>query len=184
MVRGPSPSRRDEEPPQPPSTTSLSIEEVIELLDTDPERSSEDHASFAEFVQEIQDTAVSQSNGTHFDVPDAVEDCHGQHRTTRWQSRSLVSRAVRGLLPCPARSGTPRVSGSGSRLGARLAPRITKGSPGTICRSGSPVINRERLSRFQRMFIWYSGAGEGWALYAERLMDELGYFEKPEYRLG
>ena len=28
------------------------------------------------------------------------------------------------------------------------------------------------------------GAGEGWALYAERLMDELGYFEKPEYRLG
>ena len=32
--------------------------------------------------------------------------------------------------------------------------------------------------------IWYSGAGEGWALYAERLMDELGFFEKPEYRLG
>ena len=46
------------------------------------------------------------------------------------------------------------------------------------------MINRERLSRFHRMFIWYSGAGEGWALYAERLMDELGYFEKPEYRLG
>ena len=48
---------------------TMSIEEVIELLDTDPERSSEDHASFAEFVQEIQDTAVSQLNGTHFDVP-------------------------------------------------------------------------------------------------------------------
>jgi uncharacterized protein (DUF885 family) len=32
--------------------------------------------------------------------------------------------------------------------------------------------------------IWYSGSGEGWALYAERLMDELGFFEKPEYRLG
>jgi uncharacterized protein (DUF885 family) len=46
------------------------------------------------------------------------------------------------------------------------------------------VINRDRLSRFHRLFIWYSGAGEGWALYAERLMDELGYFDKPEYRLG
>ena len=29
-----------------------------------------------------------------------------------------------------------------------------------------------------------SGHGEGWALYAERLMDELGFFERPEYRLG
>jgi uncharacterized protein (DUF885 family) len=29
-----------------------------------------------------------------------------------------------------------------------------------------------------------SGHGEGWALYAERLMDELGHLERPEYRLG
>jgi uncharacterized protein (DUF885 family) len=49
---------------------------------------------------------------------------------------------------------------------------------------GFAVLQRERLSRFHRQFIWYSGAGEGWALYAERLMDELGYFEYPEYRLG
>jgi uncharacterized protein (DUF885 family) len=45
-------------------------------------------------------------------------------------------------------------------------------------------MERENLSRFQRMVIWYPGSGEGWALYAERLMDELGFFEKPEYRLG
>jgi uncharacterized protein (DUF885 family) len=29
-----------------------------------------------------------------------------------------------------------------------------------------------------------SGHGEGWALYAERLMDEFGFLENPEYRLG
>jgi uncharacterized protein (DUF885 family) len=32
--------------------------------------------------------------------------------------------------------------------------------------------------------VWYSGYGEGWAMYTERLMGELGYFEKPEYELG
>jgi uncharacterized protein (DUF885 family) len=32
------------------------------------------------------------------------------------------------------------------------------------------------------MFV--PGHGEGWALYAERLMDELGYLEDPAYRLG
>jgi uncharacterized protein (DUF885 family) len=31
---------------------------------------------------------------------------------------------------------------------------------------------------------WVSGSGEGWALYAERLMDELGYFTDPADRLG
>ena len=31
---------------------------------------------------------------------------------------------------------------------------------------------------------WVSGHGEGWALYAERLMDELGYLDDPADRLG
>jgi uncharacterized protein (DUF885 family) len=29
-----------------------------------------------------------------------------------------------------------------------------------------------------------SGHGEGWALYAERLCDEFGWFENPDHRLG
>ena len=31
---------------------------------------------------------------------------------------------------------------------------------------------------------WVSGHGEGWALYAERLMDELGYLDDPGDQLG
>jgi uncharacterized protein (DUF885 family) len=45
------------------------------------------------------------------------------------------------------------------------------------------TVNSEKLSRFQRN-EFVSGHGEGWALYAERLMDELGFLGKPEYRLG
>lgn len=59
-----------------------------------------------------------------------------------------------------------------------------EGFPGHHLQVGTVVLERANLSRFQRSVIWYSGAGEGWALYAERLMDELGFFEKPEYRLG
>ena len=43
---------------------------------------------------------------------------------------------------------------------------------------------QERLSSFQRQLGFYSGHGEGWALYAERLMEELGYLENPDYLLG
>ena len=59
-----------------------------------------------------------------------------------------------------------------------------EGFPGHHLQVCYALAEQERLSRFHRMYVWYSGAGEGWALYAERLMDELGYFEKPEYRLG
>jgi len=59
-----------------------------------------------------------------------------------------------------------------------------EGFPGHHLQVATAVHEREKLSRFQRSVVWYSGAGEGWALYAERLMDELGFFEKPEYRLG
>ncbi len=162
---------------------SMSIEEVIELLDTDPERSSEDHASFAEFVQGIQDTAVSQLNGTHFDVP-------AQLRTVTVNIAppgGSLGAWYHGPSEDFSRPGSIWYA-PGERVRIPYWGEVTtayhEGFPGHHLQVGIAQINRERISRFQRMFIWYSGAGEGWALYAERLMDELGYFEKPEYRLG
>ena len=45
-------------------------------------------------------------------------------------------------------------------------------------------FRRDRLNRFQRTMGWNAGHGEGWALYAERLMGELGYFDDPAFELG
>jgi uncharacterized protein (DUF885 family) len=41
-----------------------------------------------------------------------------------------------------------------------------------------------QLSQFQTTVGFVSACGEGWALYAERLMDELGFLEPPGARLG
>jgi uncharacterized protein (DUF885 family) len=40
------------------------------------------------------------------------------------------------------------------------------------------------LNKWRRLDLWISGHGEGWALYAERLMAELGYMEDPGHRMG
>jgi len=58
-----------------------------------------------------------------------------------------------------------------------------EGVPGHHLQIGMAIVNREKLSRFQRN-EFVSGHGEGWALYAERLMDEFGFLARPEYRLG
>jgi uncharacterized protein (DUF885 family) len=162
---------------------SKSVEEVIDLLNTEAAHSAPNHDAFAHFVQGIQDTAVRQLDGSHFDVPEPLQ-------------RVTVNLAPPGgSLGAWYISPSEDLSRPGSiwyALGERVripywsevSTAYHEGFPGHHLQVGMSVINRDRLSRFHRLFIWYSGAGEGWALYAERLMDELGYFEKPEYRLG
>ena len=162
---------------------SKTVEEVIDFLDTEAAHSAPDHDAFVRFVQEIQDTAVEQLNGSHFDVPDPLK-------------RVTVNMAPPGgSLGAWYHSPSEDLSRPGSiwyAPGERIripywsevSTAYHEGFPGHHLQVGISVINRDQMSRFHRLFIWYSGAGEGWALYAERLMDELGYFEKPEYRLG
>ena len=59
-----------------------------------------------------------------------------------------------------------------------------EGVPGHHLQVAQAVVQRESLNRWQRLMCWYSGHGEGWALYAERLMDELGYLDDPGNKLG
>jgi len=56
--------------------------------------------------------------------------------------------------------------------------------PGHHLQCATAVIEADRLSRYQRTDAWISGYGEGWALYAERFMDELGAFDDPAIELG
>lgn len=46
------------------------------------------------------------------------------------------------------------------------------------------MYQAESLTRFQRLGVAISGHGEGWALYAEWLMHELGYLDDPVHELG
>jgi len=160
-----------------------SIEEVIELLDTDPSRSAPDHQAFARFVKGIQDEAVEQLDGSAFDVPDEIREVT--------VNIAPPGGSLGAWYHNPSADFSPPCSiwyapGERTRIPywGEVATAYHEGFPGHHLQVGVAILQREKLSRFQRNFIWYSGSGEGWALYAERLMDELGYFANPEYRLG
>ncbi len=160
-----------------------SVAEVIELLDTDPDRSAPDHQAFAGFVKDIQRTAVEQLAGEHFEVPDALREVD----VNIAPPGGALGAWYNGPAEDFSRPGSIWYA-PGERVRIPYWQEVStayhEGFPGHHLQVGIALMSKESMSRFHRIYIWYSGAGEGWALYAERLMDELGYFEKPEYRLG
>ncbi len=160
-----------------------SIAEVIEMLDTDPERMAPSHEAFAEFVEGIQAEAVDQLSGEHFDVPTelrkvTVNIAPGDGALGAW---------YHGPSEDMSRPGSIWYA-PGSRTAIPVWQEVStayhEGFPGHHLQVGIGVMLRDEVSRYHRLFMWKSGAGEGWALYAERLMEELGYFANAEYRLG
>ncbi len=159
------------------------VEEVIELLETDPERTAATRRDFIEFISGIQQRAIEQLAGHHFDVPDELKVVTVNIAPP---GGSLGAWYV-GPSEDFSRPGSIWYAhGERERLPLwqEVSTAYHEGFPGHHLQVGTAVMEREKLCRFHRSVIWYSGAGEGWALYAERLMDELGFFEKPEYRLG
>ena len=159
------------------------VSEVIDDLETDPARSAPDLDSFVAFVQQRLDQAVVELDGTHFDVPDEIK-------------RVTVNIAPPGgALGAWYISPSEDFSRPGSvwysfgeltvkSLWQEVSTAYHEGFPGHHLQVGTAMCQGERLSRAHRLLIWYPGYGEGWALYTERLMEELGYFERPEYLLG
>ena len=159
------------------------IEEVIELLDTDPGRAEPSHEAFAAFVEKIQAEAVEQLAGEHFDVPEelrrvTVNIAPGDGALGAWYHAPSEDMSRPGSIwyAPGSRTAIP--------VWQEVSTAYHEGFPGHHLQVGTAVRLRDEVSRFHRLFLWKSGAGEGWALYAERLMDELGFFANPEYRLG
>ncbi len=162
-----------------------SIRQVADLLETDPERSAPNRAAFVEFVRSRQLQALSDLDGPHFDVPDTIKTVSvniappGGPLGAYYMgpSEDLVTRPGGIWYSLPAEDGP-------IPLYQEVSTAYHEGFPGHHLQVALVMTFAERLSRFHRLMVWYSGYGEGWALYTERLMHELGYFEKPDYVFG
>jgi uncharacterized protein (DUF885 family) len=69
-------------------------------------------------------------------------------------------------------------------LWTEIATAYHEGVPGHHLQLGQVCWLSDRLNPFQGLLGMISGHAEGWALYAERLMGELGYLENPDHYLG
>jgi hypothetical protein len=71
-----------------------------------------------------------------------------------------------------------------SVLSSAVTSTCREGLRGHHLQVAQTVYRAELLNRYQRLLSWSSGHGEGWAPYAERLMDDRGYLSDPADKLG
>ena len=160
-----------------------SLAEVRHFLDTDPSHSIQGEGALRDWLQELMDDAMSfLIDNNHFSIPDSIRTVEamisppGGAAAMYYTGPSEdLSRPGRTWYPTNGRTVFPRWS--------EPTTAYHEGVPGHHLQVAIATINSEKLSRFQRN-TFVSGHGEGWALYAERLMEEFGFLENPEYRLG
>lgn len=156
--------------------------EIIELLNTDPARRA-GRREFVDIMQQRQLIALDELAGSHFDIPEPVK----QIQTHLAPPGGFIGAYYVSPSEDFSRPGTVWFAvGENETIPVwdNVSTAYHEGFPGHHLQTGVQMSSTEHTSRLQRMWVWYSGAGEGWALYAERLMRELGYFEKPEYEFG
>lgn len=159
------------------------IKQAYSQLDADPARRISGAEAFRDWMQQLADRAVSELAGTQFDIPEEiarVECC-------------IAPTTDGGIYYTPPAEDFSRPG----RMWWAVPEGITdfstwqevttvyhEGVPGHHLQVGGAVYNKHLLNRWQRLLCWVSGHGEGWALYAERLMDDLGYLSDPGDRMG
>ena len=161
----------------------VGVEGAKELLESDPERAIDGVDAFQQWMQNLQETTIADLNGTHFDLPEPVRRIEaliappGGPLAMYYTGPSEdFSRPGRTWYPTGGKTRFP--------LWGEVSIAYHEGVPGHHLQIGMTVYLREHLTRWQRLMGGSSGYSEGWGLYAERLMGELGYLENPDYYLG
>ena len=137
------------------------------------------------WLQERHDEAIGRLDGVDFDIAPALRRievvlARGSTSGAAYYSPPSedLTRPGRTWWPLGGRGETGRYE-----TWSELSTVFHEGVPGHHLQAGAAKMAGDRLSRFARTTS-VSGHSEGWALYAERLADELGWFDGPGTRLG
>jgi uncharacterized protein (DUF885 family) len=160
-----------------------SVDDAVAVLDADPGRRVDGKEAFREWMQDLATRTLEDMAGTHFDIPEPVRriEC----RIAPTDDGGIYYTGPSEDFTRPGRMWWAVPAGVDTFSTWREVTTVFhEGVPGHHLQVAQTVYRTEVLNRWQRLMCWVSGHGEGWALYAERLMEELGYLDDPADRLG
>ncbi len=157
-----------------------SVAQAVALLD----RTEVVHGAdaYLDWLRERHAEAIEALDGVHFDLHPALRTVDVVLAVGSGSGAAYYTPPSEDLTR-PGRTWWPLGGRAEFAVWGELTTVFHEGVPGHHLQLGATRTQGAGLSRFSRL-TGVSGHSEGWALYAERLADELGWFTPPGSRLG
>jgi uncharacterized protein (DUF885 family) len=160
----------------------LGVDEVADRLDEDPAFLLHGSDELQAWMQGRSDDAVARLHGTHFDIP--AELTQLECRIASTPDGGIYYTEPSDDFARPGRMWwSPPEDVTQFSTWRELTTVFHEGVPGHHLQCGLAIHNRAELNSWRRV-NWNACHGEGWALYAEQLMSELGFLDEPAYEFG
>ncbi|GGS12433.1 hypothetical protein GCM10010252_59820 [Streptomyces aureoverticillatus] len=136
-----------------------------------------------QWLQDLMDEAIEALDGTHFELAERVRKVESRIAPPGGAAAPYYT-APSEDFSRPGRTWLPTMGETRFPVYDLVSTWYHEGVPGHHLQLAQWAHVAEDLSRYQATVGIVSANAEGWALYAERLMDELGFLTDPERRLG
>ncbi|MFU8854414.1 DUF885 domain-containing protein [Micromonospora sp. SL1-18] len=159
-----------------------SVGEAMAYLNSDPARRLSGADALRDWMQHKSDEAIEALGDVHFDIPAPIRTLECRIAPT---SGGIYYTGPSDDFSRPGRMWWSVPEGvTEFSTWQELTTVYHEGVPGHHLQIAQTVYRRETLNRWRRLASWVSGHGEGWGLYAERLMADLGFLDDPGDLLG
>jgi len=135
------------------------------------------------WLQGLMDEAIDALDGTHFELAERVRRVESRIAPPGGAAAPYYTGPSEDFSR-PGRTWLPTMGETRFPVYDLVSTWYHEGVPGHHLQIAQWTHVTESLSRYQASIGMVSANCEGWALYAERLMDELGFLPDPERRLG
>lgn len=160
-----------------------SIAEAKEILDADPERQLKGKDALQAWMQEKSDAAVEALKDDYFEIAGPMLNLECMIAPT--EEGGIYYTGPSSDWERPGRMWWSVPPGEDSFGTWRETSTVYhEGVPGHHLQIAAATAVQDSLNLWRAQGCWVSGHGEGWALYAERLMEELGFLADPGDRMG
>lgn len=163
--------------------SGTSVRDALRRLNADPARQLSGTDALQKWMQGLADQAIGDLDGTEFDIPEPARRIECLIAPTHDGGIYYTSPSEDFSRPGRMWWSVPE----GETMFHVWQERTTvfhEGVPGHHLQISQALVQRDTLNLWRRLASWNSGHGEGWALYAEQLMADLGYQDDPGDRMG
>jgi uncharacterized protein (DUF885 family) len=136
-----------------------------------------------ERLQRLMDDAIANLDGTHFDLAEPIKVVEARIAPAGSAAAPYYTLPSQDFSR-PGRTWLPTLGKTRFPMWELYSTWYHEGVPGHHLQLAQWQYVSRQLSQYQTAVGFVSACAEGWALYAERLMDELGFLEPPGARLG